>query len=187
MPRAPGSRYGSTRRRKAAFASPHATSCAGRTPARTSSPMVARLSRNPSRPLSSMAAAWRARTSSGGAGASSHRARVSSPGTGTRRAQQLKERGSSEQIEVARVGVRRLEEMLAGDTASRPTAVEPRQPLLIKSDGAGATGHRTNKPPVQDGENNKSQDRNQKQQIGPAEVAQPEQDPGHAERGQSKL
>ena len=59
--------------------------------------------------------------------------------------------------------------------------------MLIETDGARASGHGANKLSVQDGQNNESSDRNEKQQIDSIEMAQPEQEPGKTERGQSKL
>ncbi len=53
---------------------------------------------------------------------------------GTRRAQKLKNGRSSEQIKITRVGMRRLQEMFAGSTFTRPAAIEPRQTLCRRSD-----------------------------------------------------
>ena len=83
--------------------------------------------------------------------------------------------------------MRRFEKTLASGSLSRPGPVEPRQPLLIEPDGARVIGHRANKPPVQDSQNHEGCDRNQKQKIDPAEMPQPEQDPGHTKRSQPKL
>jgi hypothetical protein len=80
----------------------------------------------------------------------------------------------------------RLKEALACRTVSGPTPVEARQPSLIKPDAARTIRHRPEHSPVQDSENNEGQAGNQKQQIGFADVTQPEEEPGHAERCQSK-
>ena len=83
--------------------------------------------------------------------------------------------------------MRWFEETLAGDSPSRPTAVEPRETLLIEVDGTGASSDSTNKPPVHHGDHDERCDGNEKQQVDRIEVAQPEQDPGQTEPGQSKL
>ena len=80
-----------------------------------------------------------------------------------------------------------VREKLAGNTCSRPTILQARHPLLIKPDGTGVCGDATNEPPVHHSKNHERCDRNEKQQIGRIEVAQPEQDPGQTDRGQCKL
>ena len=126
---------------KLALAFPQSASRPGRTPKARSSPVVERFSRNLTRGLRSIAAAWRARTSSGGAGASSHRASVSSPA----RVRAVHSNSKSEALP------KRSRSRAQGSDASRkrspvaplsrPGAVKPRQPLLIKPDSAGARSH----------------------------------------------
>jgi hypothetical protein len=69
--------------------------------------------------------------------------------------------------------MRGLEETFAGNTLTRPTAIEPRQPLLIKPDGTGATGNSADKPAMDHGQHGKNRDRDQQQEIRSTEVAKP--------------
>ena len=85
---------------------------------------------------SSATAACRARISATGAGARSHARQRLLAGARARRAEQLEQRAGAEEVEIAGVRMRRVDEALAGLAAARPAILEPRQAALVERHGA---------------------------------------------------
>src|SRR5580692_1041034 len=83
--------------------------------------------------------------------------------------------------------MRWLQEALAGNPRSCPSAIEPRQPHLIKQEETRAPCNSAQQPPMDCGENDKERDRKQYQQVSPAEVAQPNKQPDHRQPGKGQL
>ncbi len=145
-------------------------------------------SRKSNRPLSSFAAAWRARTSSGGAGASSHRARVSSPArvravhsNSKTEARPKRSRSRAQGCDGSRRNARRYSLFPPNGPPGAPALAHksgwPREHAVTRRMSRPCTTARTTNAAIGISSSRSAT----------VEVAQPEQDPGHSQRGQGKL
>ncbi len=172
---------------RSSVASPHATSCEGRTPRARSSPVADRALTKIQPAAQLPCCLLPPPDLVGGRRCKQPPGKCFFAGAGARRAQQLKKRGSSEEVQVACVRMRRFKKMLAGDPCTCPTALQASHAMLIKPDGAGAGGDATNQPSVHDCKHREGGDRNKNQQIARVEMAQAEQDPNQTDCCQCEL